>query len=129
MIDVVDNEHIDWPSCRFQLQSEFFLDRGEDRGTARIYRWRYRGIWRRLSSLRLLGSPRQIDIKVAVESRSIDDDTLNERLKRPHELRERNRTGCQRTWPTLTAQKGRSAFDGVDAGFRAANAVQSRADR
>src|SRR5215475_5771334 len=78
-LNFVDHEHVDRPSRGLQLEPELLLERREQRRAVQIDRRQRRRARRRVTTaLRdLLGRPGQIDVVVASQPRSIDDDPLH----------------------------------------------------
>src|SRR5215510_8774062 len=68
-IGTIDHEHFDRPGCRFELESELFLECGEHRRSVWIDTGRQPTI---APGRRRLGGPRQLEIVDAGEAGAID---------------------------------------------------------
>ena len=82
---MIDHEHVDRPSARFQLQSELFLKGCEQRGT--------RVGWRTLAGIwvwRQIGRPGQIVVDEPRNAGSIDDGSVEKRCQVSGEIRWRH---------------------------------------
>src|SRR5215470_8107109 len=99
-LNFVDNEHVDRPSRGLQLEPELLLERREQRRAVRIDRRQRRRARRRVTTALsdLLGRPGQIDVVVASQARSIDDNPLHVLRQQLEDLADWHTAGFHAAW-------------------------------